>query len=132
MTTKRHGRSRARRTVTRATKDAAASVIGAAMREALKSRKVAQVSDAEWTPSAPKSSGVLWNDHFTEEDKEIYQADFDGLAVEFDMWPSDHTDLNQAARDAAEAQFGPVTAGWILYSIHAVNDAAKAVLPYPI
>jgi hypothetical protein len=144
VTTKRRGRSRTKKikrkikkSVTKRARQAAryiADAPGRVLREATRSRVQARVSRDAWTPprtTAPTAE-VEWRHRHIEADKEIYEANFDGLAVEFDMWPSDSTDLETAAREAAELQHGPVAATWLLYSIHAVNAAAKAILPYPI
>jgi hypothetical protein len=136
MTTKRRGRSRKNK-IKKAVKHhaaRAAELPAKLLREATRSRVQAKVSRDAWTPPKTKAStgGVEWDARHVEADKEIYEANFDGLTIEFDLWPSDHTDLETAARDAAEAQHGPIAATWLLYGIHAVNPAAKAVLPFPI
>jgi hypothetical protein len=134
MTTKRRGRSRKNK-IKKAVKRHATRVAelpAKLLREAARSRVQARVSRDAWSPPKAKTGEIQWAARHIEADKEVYEANFDGLAIEFDLWPTDHTDLETAARDAAEAQHGPIAATWLLYGIHAVNDAAKAVLPYPI
>ena len=66
------------------------------------------------------------------EDLERYAADIGGWEFEFELWPEDGREIENAACDAAAEHWGAYVDSQPLNWIEAVNDRARLVLPHKI